>query len=157
VSYFWQRARNNNEGPFQPPSTGDLANDWGPSFGDIRHRVNAGLNSQALRNLSMNFTFSASSGQAYNITTGRDDNGDLYCNDRPAGYMRNAGRGKGQWNLNASINYSMTFGKPAGSARGPEGISISSMGGVGPVMIMEGQARVAMPAGGLPPQQQPGR
>jgi hypothetical protein len=156
ASYFFQRARNTNEGPFQPPSTGDLANDWGPAFGDIRHRLNVGLNSQALRNLSMNFNFSASSGQAYNITTGRDDNGDLFFNDRPAGYMRNAGRGDGQWNLNASFSYNMTFGKPAGSSGGGGGVSIPAgmpiMVGPGG-MIMEGQAR-AMVQG---PAQVPGR
>jgi hypothetical protein len=155
VSYFWQRARNNNEGPFQPPSTGDLANDWGPAFGDVRHRVNVGLNSQALRNLSANVSFSGSSGQAYNITTGRDDNGDMYFNDRPLGYSRNAGRGAGQWTLNASFNYNMTFGRPAGSSGGagvsiPAGMPIMVMG---PGMV-EGQ-RVAMAAGG--PVQQPGR
>jgi hypothetical protein len=158
VSYFFQRARNNNEGPFQPPSTGDLANEWGPAFGDVRHRANIALNSQALRNLSMNFSFSASSGQAYNITTGRDDNGDLFFNDRPAGYARNAGRGDGQWNLNANFNYNMTFGKPAGGSGGggggvavPAGMPIM----VGPGgMIMEGQRVVAMAQG---PAQVPGR
>ena len=157
ASYFWQRARNNNEGPFQPPSTGDLANDWGPAFGDVRHRLNIGLSSQALRNLSMNFNFSASSGSAYNITTGRDDNGDLYFNDRPLGFSRNAGRGAGQWNLNASFNYSMTFGRPAGSSGGGGGIAIPAgmpiM--VGPGMI-EGQ-RVAVMAPGQGPAQVPGR
>jgi hypothetical protein len=155
VSYFWQKARNNNEGPFQPPSTGDLANDWGPAFGDVRHRVNVGLNSQALKNLSMNFNFSASSGQAYNITTGRDDNGDLYFNDRPIGYVRNAGRGDGQWNLNASFSYSMTFGRPAGSTGGggisiPAGVPIM----VGPGMIEGQRIAIAAPGG---PVQQPGR
>jgi len=135
VSYFFQRARNNNEGPFVPPSTGDLANEWGPAFGDVRHRANIGFSSQALKNLSMNFSFSASSGQAYNITTGRDDNGDLFFNDRPAGYIRNAGRGEGQWNLNANFNYNMTFGKPpAGSGGGGP----MPMGGGGTIMIAPG-------------------
>ena len=157
VGYFWQRARNNNEGPFQPPSTGDLANDWGPAFGDVRHRVNVGLNSQALRNLSMNFNFSASSGAAYNITTGRDDNGDLYFNDRPIGLGRNAGRGAGQWNLNASFSYNMTFGRPAGSTGGGGGSPVAIPAGM-PIMvgpgIIEGQ-RVAIGAPG--PAQAPGR
>jgi hypothetical protein len=157
VSYFWQRARNNNEGPFQPPSTGDLANDWGPAFGDVRHRVNVGLNSQALRNLSMNFNFSASSASAYNITTGRDDNGDLYFNDRPVGFGRNAGRGAGQWNLNASFSYNITFGRPAGSTGGGGG-GVAIPAGM-PVMVgagmLEGQMRGAMMAGG--PAQVPGR
>lgn len=153
VSYFWQRARNNNEGPFQPPSTGDLADDWGPAFGDVRHRVNVGLNSQALRNLSMNFNFSTSSGSAYNITTGRDNNGDLYFNDRPAGFGRNAGRGDGQWNLNASFNYSMTFGRPAGGGGG--GISIPA--GVPIIVAAGGGERIAMVQGAAGAAQAPGR
>jgi hypothetical protein len=133
ASYFFQRARNNNEGPFQPPSTGDLANEWGPAFGDVRHRANIGFNSQALKNLSMNLSFSASSGQAYNNTTGRDDNGDLYFNDRPAGLGRTAGRGDGQWNLNANFSYNMTFGKPPASSGGGG----MPMGG-GTIMIAPG-------------------
>ena len=158
ASYFFGRARNNTEGAFSPPATGDLANEWGPAFGDVRHRINIGLNSQALKNLSMNFNFSSSTGSAYNITTGRDDNGDLFFNDRPVGYSRNAGRGDGQWTLNASFNYSMTFGKPAGSAGGggggiaiPAGMPIM----VGPGMI-EGGQRIAIAQGGGPAQA-PGR
>lgn len=106
----------------------------------------------------MNVNFSGSTGGAYNITTGRDDNGDFFFNDRPAGFARNAGRGDGQWNLNASLNYGMTFGKPAGGSGGgggggggiaiPAGMPIM-MGG-----MMEGQRVVAMAAGGP---QQPGR
>ncbi|MEO6221649.1 MAG: hypothetical protein ABIP90_00260, partial [Vicinamibacterales bacterium] len=157
VSYFWQRARNNNEGPFQPPSTGDLANDWGPAFGDVRHRINVGLNSQALKNLNANLNFSSSTGSAYNITTGRDDNGDLYFNDRPAGLSRNAGRGDGQWNLNAGFSYSLTFGKPAGGSSGGGGGGIAMPMGVPIMMGMpEGQRGVAMVQGGGPGLQ-PGR
>ena len=37
------------------------------------------MSSQALKNLSASLNFSASSGSAYNITTGRDDNGDFGC------------------------------------------------------------------------------
>jgi hypothetical protein len=114
VSYFLGHSRNNSDGPFQPPATGDLSNEWGPAFGDVRHRVNVGLNSQALKNLSANLSLSASTGSTYNITTGRDDNSDLFFTDRPAGLGRNAGRGAGQWTLNASFNYNMTFGRPAG-------------------------------------------
>ena len=80
----------------------------------MRHRISVALNSQALKNLSANLNFSASTGSAYNITTGRDDNGDLLFSDRPIGLRRNAGRGAGQWNINASLNYNITFGRPRG-------------------------------------------
>lgn len=142
VSYFLAKSRNNTEGAFQPPATGDIANEWGPAFGDVRHRVNVGFNTQALKNLSASLTLSASSGSAYNITTGRDDNGDLIFNDRPAGYSRNAGRGAGQWNLNASFSYNMTFGRPAGSRGG--GGAAMPMGGGQMVVIGGGDARTAV-------------
>jgi hypothetical protein len=140
-NYFTSRARNNTDGAFAPPATGDIANEWGPAFGDIRHRINVGLSSQALKNLSMNLNFSGSTGQAYNITTGSDDNGDLFFNDRPVGYIRNAGRGAGQWTLNASFNYSMTFGRPANSGGGgmagmPAGAMIMMAPGGNPAQVM---------------------
>jgi hypothetical protein len=69
------------------------------------------------------------------MTTGLDDNGDLIFNDRPAGYERNAGRGKGQWNVNANLSYNLTFGRKKGAAPGGAGmpagpIMISSAGGI---------------------------
>ena len=100
----------------------------------MRHRVHFSLNSQAVKNLSLGLSFSGATGSAYNITTGKDDNGDFIFNDRPIGLERNSGRGDGNWTVNGNLNYSMTFGKPAGSGGG--------MGPMGPgVMIM-------VPAGG---------
>jgi hypothetical protein len=158
VSYFFGRALSNSDGAFQPPASGDISNEWGPAFGDVRHRINIGLSSQALKNLSTSFNFSTSTGSAYNITTGRDDNGDLFFNDRPAGYTRNAARGAGQWNLNASATYTLTFGKPR-IAAAPSGIAGLPAGmGVGTMVIMGGgEQRVAMPVAGAGPAQQPGR
>lgn len=158
VSYFLAKARNNTDGAFQPPATGDLSQEWGPAFGDVRHRVNIGLSTSALRNLNINLAFSMASGAAYNITTGQDNNGDFIFNDRPAGYSRYAGRGDGQWNLNGNLNYNFTFGKPAGApsaAAAATGAAV--MSALAPMMAMEGQRVVVMngaPAGGPAP---PGR
>ena len=156
VSYFLAKARNNTDGAFQPPASGDIAKEWGPAFGDVRQRINFGLNSQALKNFSMNLNFSGATGSAYNITTGRDDNGDFIFNDRPAGYGRNAGRGDGNWNVNGSFTYNMTFGKPTGGGGGMGGIpmgggTIVMMPGGGDVrsMVLNGMAQGAA--------QQPGR
>lgn len=155
VSYFFGHARNNSDGAFQPPSTGDIRNEWGPAFGDVRHRINIALNSQALRNLSTSFNFSTSTASAYNITTGRDDNGDLFFNDRPAGFERNAGRGEGQWNLNASATYTMTFGRPRTTAAASPLASMPA----GAMMVMAGgdQRIVTMAQGMGAAQQAPGR
>lgn len=161
VSYFLAKSRSNSDGAFQPPASGDIANEWGPSFGDVRHRLNVGLNSQALKNLSLNLNFSAATGSPYNITTGGDNNGDFFFNDRPAGYERNAGRGDGNWTINSSINYNLTFGKPAGGGSGIGGMPMGGMGS-GTIMMMPtggggGEARQmveSMVRGGA---QQPGR
>jgi hypothetical protein len=113
------------------------------------------LNTQALKNLSASFNFSSSSGSAYNITTGRDDNGDLFFNDRPAGYGRNAGRGDRHWNLNASATYTLTFGPPRTTSAG------SPLAGLPPgatMMVMAGgDQRIMSVAQGAGPVQQPGR
>jgi hypothetical protein len=130
VNYTVGRVRNNYEGAFSTPATGDLALEWGPGRFDTRQRVNVSLNTQAIKNLSANISVSASTAQPYNITTGIDDNGDLIFNDRPAGVGRNSARGKGQWNVNANFNYNFTFGKRAGRAGAmPPGIMIMSDAG----------------------------
>lgn len=134
ASYFWSHARNNTDGAFQPPPNNDLATEWGPTFGDIKARVNVSLNSQALKNLNVNLNLNAATGAPYNITTGRDDNGDLFFNDRPIGYGRNAGRGDGQWTLNGSVSYNLTFGrKPASGGGAPMGPGTMIMVGGGDV------------------------
>ena len=43
----------------------------------------------------------------YNITTGRDDNGDTVSNDRPAGVTRNTGRGSAQVDLGLRVCWSI--------------------------------------------------
>ena len=155
VTYFLAKARNNTDGAFAPPATGNIANEWGPAPGDVRHRFNVGLNSQALKNLSLSLNLSGATGSPYNITTGRDDNGDFIFNDRPIGYGRNAGRGDGNWTINGNLNYNMTFGKPAGGGGGGGGaISIPA----GAMIMVEGaRMGVVMNGGGLGPGQQPGR
>jgi len=141
--YGTARVRNNYDGPFSPPATGDIANEWGPSGGDIRQRLNFGFNTSALKNTNLNISVNASTGSPYNITSGVDTNGDLFFNDRPAGYSRNAGRGKGQYTVNANFSYNRTFGKArAGGSGGPQGINISMVNG-GPPTV----STVAAPPG----------
>ena len=47
----------------------------------------------------------------YNITTGRDDNGDRQRNDRPAGVGRNSGRGDGYFVLDLRSSKKFFFGE----------------------------------------------
>ena len=127
VFYNLNRTRNNTDGPFAVPATGDLDLEWGPTNGDVRHRVFFGLNTSALRNLNVNLNVNTSSAAPYTIRTGRDDNGDLLFTDRPAGVGRNSARGTGQFNVNSNFSYTFPFGKRTVPL--PPGISITAVGG----------------------------
>ena len=76
---------------------------------------------------------SARSGTRYNITTGRDDNGDTVFNDRPAGVARNSAIGKGSWDVAARLSYTFGFGdRPADGPGGPGPTMIVQRVGAGP-------------------------
>jgi hypothetical protein len=132
TNYFWGRARNNSDGPFSLAPTGDLDLEWGPTGGDVHHRFNVFINTQAIRNLNANIGFNAATAPPYTIRTGFDDNGDLVFNDRPLGVGRNTARGDGQWTMNAGFNYGFAFGK--GRVQLPPGIRIEG-GGAGPMSV----------------------
>src|SRR6185295_12373296 len=111
LNYSLTRLRNNADGPFAIPATGDLDSEWGPAGNDIRHRLNVSLNNQIVRNLLLGVNVNAQSADAYTLLTGRDDNGDGVFNDRPAAVGRNTLRGQGQSTLNMQVGYQFAFGK----------------------------------------------
>ena len=120
------RFLNNTEGPFGTPATGDIGDDWGPSNGDIRRRMNVSFSSSQLRNFNANLNLNVASASPYTIRTGTDSNSDQVFNDRPAGVGRNTLRASGQWTLNGFFTYFWQFGKPVERAGG---ISIRSDAG----------------------------
>ncbi len=120
--YTFGSFSNNTEGPFALPATGDLALEWGPNGEDIHHRFSIGVGTSQLRNLSANLQLEARSGSPYTIRTGRDDNGDLVFNDRPAGVGRGTERSDNFLSLNLSTFYTIPFGKGQGGA--PPGVAI---------------------------------
>jgi hypothetical protein len=128
VNYTLATLENNTDGPFGVPATGDLAQEWGPGPGDVRNRLNIQFNNQVVRNLLVSFNVSANSGTPYSIRTGRDDNGDLIFNDRPAGVGRNTGRAAWQWTINPAVAYAWTFGSRAVAL--PPGVTVIAGGGV---------------------------
>jgi hypothetical protein len=65
----------------------------------------------------------ANSGRPFNITTGRDDNGDTVTNDRPSGIPRNSGEGPGRYNM--SVNLSRTFNLRRQEQASPAGNSLA--------------------------------
>ena len=143
ISYTVAKSENNVDGAFSLPPTGTLATEWGPSNFDVRHRAFISLNSGALRNFSAMINLQLSTGSPYTIRTGRDDNGDLMINDRPAGVGRNTERASGQWNTSGFFSYSIGFGKRKAPLAG--GIDLAT------IARAAGISMPAMPA----PQAQP--
>jgi hypothetical protein len=120
-------SRNNTDGAFRFPPSGDLDSEWGPANGDVRYRGSIGFGTSMLRNFNANLFLNASTGTPYTIRTGYDDNGDLEFNDRPAGEPRNSARTAGQMNLAGNFSYTISFGR--GSVALPPGIRITGGGG----------------------------
>jgi hypothetical protein len=136
VNYTLGRQEANTTGAFALPANGDnLATEWGPSMGDVRHRATAQLSMRPIRSLSVSLNARVQSASPYNITTGRDDNGDGLFNDRPAGVSRNSGRGSGHVDVGGRVSYAWTFGAErsggpqTGALGGLSGMAEAFMGG----------------------------
>jgi hypothetical protein len=134
TSYTLAKSENNTDGAFAVPATGNLAAEWGPSSGDVRHRINGGISSSALKNLSASLSFNWASAPPLTIRTGTDDNGDLIFNDRPAGVGRNSARTVSNWGSSLFLSYSLGFGKATQVSSMPQGIMVMN----GMVMMASG-------------------
>jgi hypothetical protein len=86
ATYTLNRARSNAEGAGSFPSNQyDLTGEYGRSVQDVRHKLFLGGSINALPwGLRLNPFVVLNSGQPFNITVGRDLNGDTVFNDRPA-------------------------------------------------------------------------
>jgi hypothetical protein len=83
ANYTLGFAKSDTDG--QPPvNQYDLAGEWGRSSQDVRHRVTVGGEFKLPWGIRLNPFINASSGRPFNITTGRDTNGDTLFNERPA-------------------------------------------------------------------------
>jgi hypothetical protein len=90
-SYTLSWARDNVDGPLSAPAdSNDLHAEWGRASSDRRHSFFLSGFVNLPYGLRLNTSINASSGAPFNITTGRDDNGDLALSDRPPGVGRNA-------------------------------------------------------------------
>ena len=113
INYQLTRLQNNTDGAFAIPATGNLNAEWGPAANDVRQRGNIQFNNQIVRNVLVGLGLNASSGDAYTLLTGRDDNGDGVFNDRPAGTGRNTLRATGQTSASLFLAYQFAFGRQA--------------------------------------------
>lgn len=131
--YFWQDARNESNGALSlPADENNLAAEWGRAASSATHRFFGLMNLNPTRQISIGALIQAASGSPFDITTGRDDNGDAVFNDRPAGVGRNTGVGPGRLNVDLRVGWSKNFGAPR-TTRPGEGMRVMRIGGDGGV------------------------
>jgi carboxypeptidase family protein len=96
AQYTLSRTEDDTDGLFELPADNfDLRPEWGRADFDRRHRFNLAGTFEPPGAWRLGTFVTLGSGEPYNITTGRDDNGDSVANDRPAGVTRNTGDGPG--------------------------------------------------------------
>jgi hypothetical protein len=117
-SYQWIRARRNTTFGFDPPPTGSLDDEWGRGPGDLPYWVSVNVNSTQLRNLNVGLTWQTNDGYPFMYTTGKDDNGDGFINDRPTGEGVWSLRGTPQSTVSSRIAYTLTPGVAPGTPQG---------------------------------------
>ena len=80
-------------------------------------QLNTTVNAKLFWGVFLTNNTNINSGNRYNITTGTDDNGDGVFNDRPAGYVRNAGDGPRFVNFNFNISKAFFIGAKADAGK----------------------------------------
>jgi hypothetical protein len=134
ANYAWLRHETDADGAFSLPADNhDLAGEWGPVTGVPRHSFNAMFSTPLIRNMRLSINAGIRSGTPYNITTGRDDDGDTVFNDRPGGLGRNTGRTEMTWDVGGRLSYAFGFGQrpPAGGPGGQPTMIVQRIGGPG--------------------------
>jgi hypothetical protein len=139
ANYMFGRSIDETDSPFGLPADNyTLAAERGPALGFSRHRFMSLANLPLKRRFRLGTSLRVQSAAPYNITTGRDDNGDTVSNDRPAGVTRNTGLGRAQIDLGLRLSWGLAFGgaapPPAGPqvriVRGDNADPLSGMGGI---------------------------
>jgi hypothetical protein len=93
-----------------PANSLDPDAEWGPSFQDVRHRVQGMVNVPFFFGARINAQGQAQSAAPYNITTGVDNNLDGVVNDRPEGVGRNGARGSARFDMSLRLSRQFAFG-----------------------------------------------
>jgi carboxypeptidase family protein len=121
ANYTFGRSRDEADSAFSLPANNyDLTGELGPALGYPTHRFMSMVNLPLKGRVRFGTSVRALSPLPYNITTGRDDNGDTVSNDRPAGTTRNSGRGGAQVDVGVRLSWSTGFGGPAAPPAGPQ-------------------------------------
>jgi carboxypeptidase family protein len=122
ANYMWSRSLNDADSPFSVAADArNLAAEWGPAMYDARHRAMGFINAPLFKHVTFGTSFRVQSALPYNVTTGRDDNGDTISNDRPTGVTRNTGRGSPVVDVGTRVAWKIGFGGVAPtSGSGPQ-------------------------------------
>lgn len=96
AQYTFSRSKDDTDGAFALPADNfNLRPEWGRADFDQQHRFNLAGTLDLPGNWRLGTFVTLASGVPFNLTTGRDDNGDSLANDRPLGFIRNTGEGPG--------------------------------------------------------------
>ena len=102
----------NSIGPFDVPASGTLDTEWGRGPASLRYASFSSVTSTQIKNLSINLGINILDGFVYHETTGRDDNGDGFLNDRLPGVGLWSLRSDGREMVNMRIQYNFGLGGP---------------------------------------------
>jgi len=134
LRYGYSASMNDADDALTPPATGTFATEWAPTR-EGRHRLNWNIGAPIQRwGLFASINGRLNSGGLYNLTTGRDDNGDAIFNDRPAGVARNSLIGAFTTQIDMRLSWTVPSSRPGGGVgfqRGPGGGGGGPRGGPG--------------------------
>jgi hypothetical protein len=122
VRYGYSRSLNDADDALTPPATATFITEWASARGESPHRFNWNIGGQvgpAPWGLNASINGRLQSGIPYNVTTGRDDNGDALFNDRPAGEERNSRRGSMTTQTDMRVSWMITGRPISASASAP--------------------------------------
>ncbi len=123
LNYQLSRSMNDTDSPISVAAdASNLAAEHGPALFDARHRLMGFTNFPLFtKRLTMGWSYRVQSPLPYNITTGKDDNGDTISNDRPAGVTRNTARGTTTVDIGSRVSWKIGLGSaPAPASAGPQ-------------------------------------
>jgi hypothetical protein len=124
IRYGFSNNMNDADDEFTPPASGDFVTEWARTR-ESRHRVNWNIG-MPIQRLGLFWSLNGrwNSGGYYNLTTGRDENGDAIFNDRPFGVARNSLQATHTTQTDMRLSWTIPSMRPNGSVnfqRGPGG------------------------------------
>jgi hypothetical protein len=129
ANYTLSRSLNDADAPFSVAADAtNLAAEHGPALTDARHRAIGFANIPIYHRVTFGTAFRVQSALPYNITTGRDDNGDTISNDRPPAVTRNSGRGSALMDISTRLAWKIGFGGAAPARPGGPQVRIVRAG-----------------------------